>query len=182
MLKQVVPIPMIEIRCQKGCCTVLTCPLQLAFGMTLHTFQGQSAGPVEEGQPPNAVDRVILEPGTRQFEGNNPGTLYTAASRGTTAGTGNLDSAIYFRGMNMNRARVMNMTKQRDGKTTYKKVALRDKWIKHLENHTVKPKRTDEIKKELLLWCKEFKMSKQELDEALSRRPWRSNMMKATSY
>ena len=30
--------------------------LQLAFGKTVHTFQGQNAGPVAPGQPPNAVN------------------------------------------------------------------------------------------------------------------------------
>ena len=77
---KVVPVPMVTIRCDKKCCSVTFYPLEIAFGMTLYTFQGQSAGPVERGQPKNAVDRVIVEPRTRGFEGNNPGTLYMAAS------------------------------------------------------------------------------------------------------
>ena len=57
-------------------------------------------------------------------------------SRATTVGTGALDSAIYFTGTNMTRHRVMNLTKQRDGATTYKKVMLRDAWVKHLDENT----------------------------------------------
>ena len=85
--------------------------------MTAHTFQGQSAGQVDKEQPKNAVDRIVFDPGNKQFEGNNPGTLYMGASRATTAGTGNRDSALYFSGQNMNTFRVINLRLQRDGKT-----------------------------------------------------------------
>ena len=91
---KVVPVPMLQRRCNKGCCTVTFCPLELSYGMTAHTFQGQSAGPVEDGQPKNAVDCVFFEPGTRRMEGGCPGLLYMGVSRATTAGTGALDSAM----------------------------------------------------------------------------------------
>lgn len=124
---KVVPIPMVTQRCDKKCCCVKFCPLDLSFGMTSHTFQGQSAGPVDEGQQPkSAVDRVIADPGTRSFEGNNPGTLYMICSRATTTGTGQLDSAIYFSGPNTNKGRVLDLKHQKGTKKLYKKVALRE--------------------------------------------------------
>ncbi len=78
---KVVPVPILERRCKRGCCTVEFCPLELSYGMTAHTFQGQSAGPVDEGQPKNAVDCVVYEPGTKRFEGSNPGLLYMGGSQ-----------------------------------------------------------------------------------------------------
>ena len=73
-----VPIPMVTRRCNKGCCEVTHAAptLSLSCGVTAHTFQGQSAGPVDEGQPKNAVDCVVFYPGNNKFEGNNPGLLY----------------------------------------------------------------------------------------------------------
>jgi len=171
---------------ESGCCSVTFCPLELSFGMTLHTFQGQSAGPVEDGQPRNAVDTIIVEPGTRSFEGNNPGTAYMAASRATTMGTGNLDSAIYFTGKNMNKARVLDIKYQRSctnaNKKMYKKVALREKWVDRLERNTIRPIYTTEYIEDIKQWCREFRMSTDDLDMALSNRTWRENMKRATNY
>ena len=159
---------MVTIRCEKNCCSVTFCPLELSFGMTLHTFQGQSAGPVDAGQPMNAVDRIIVEPGTRTFEGNNPGILYMASSRATTMGTGfdtkehaskSTDSAIYFTGPNMNKGRILDIKYQQSTtgpKKLHKKVALRDKWkwVERLEGNMKKPQHDqtciDEMKHETM--------------------------------
>ena len=72
--------------CKKPRCTCTRkyIPLTLAFGKTVHTFQGQSVGPVKEGQPPNAIQYIIVDPGERGFEGMNPGLFYTILSRITT--------------------------------------------------------------------------------------------------
>ena len=173
-----VPVPMFERRCKKGCCTVKFCPLDLSFGMTAHTFQGQSAGPVDHGQPKNAVDCIIYEPGTNRFEGSNPGLLYMGVSRATTAGTGQLDSAVYFTGPNMNRHRILNLTKQRDGTTFYKKVQLRNAWIQRLNENTTNVEFTTEERKELLQWARTYKMTTEELEKNLSKRAWRKNLKK----
>ena len=134
---------MVNLRCDKKCCSVTFCPLELSVGMTLHTFQGQSAGPVEKGQPKNAVDRVIVEPGTRGFEGNNPGTLYMAASRATSTATGGTDSALYFSGPNMSRYRVIDIKYKKSTtggpRQMYRKVALREKWVSKLDKNTFSP-------------------------------------------
>ena len=168
---------MVSLRCDAKCCSVTFCPLELSFGMTLHTFQGQSAGPVDKNQPKNSVDRVIVEPGTRSFEGNNPGTLYMACSRATTIGTGNLDSALYFSGPNANRYRFMDVKYQKatnkGERQLYKKVQLRDKWVTHLEANTHRPSFTPEKVDEVITWCNAFTMDQQSLDNALSTRHWR---------
>ena len=177
-----VPIPMVTTRCDKKCCSVKFCPLALSFGMTLHTFQGQSAGPVAPGQPKNAVDKVIVEPGNRAFEGNNPGTLYMAASRATTAGSGELlDSALFFTGTNMGTHRVLNLKHQKipgraGEKRLYRKVALREKWVKHLDRNTDNQPLQEDEASTIKAWCKEFRMNLKDLDEALARRTWRHNM------
>jgi hypothetical protein len=153
--------------------------------MTLHTFQGQSAGPVDDGQPLNSVDRIIVEPGTRSFEGNNPGTMYMAASRATTMGTGQLDSAIYFTGPNMNKARILNMKYKKNNNhkdKMYKKVALREKWVARLEQNTIRPKYSDDYINNIKRWCHEFRMDKKQLDTALANKAWRTSMRRATNY
>ena len=93
----------------------------------------QAAGPAGPGQQKNLFDTVIIiDPGINIFDGLNPGLLHMAASRATTMGSKDdpkpKDSTIYWTGMNMNRERTMNLMMQKDGKTKYKKVRLRDKW------------------------------------------------------
>ena len=108
-----VPIPTVQKLCNKHkCCKREFVPLKLAFGKTIHTFQGQNAGPVAKGQPPNAVQCIICDPGTRQFEGICPGLFYTVLTRATTLGEedDHLSSALYFRSKNMNKDRITNIT------------------------------------------------------------------------
>ena len=171
---------MITTMCDKGCCSVTHCPLELAFGMTLHTFQGQAAGPVEPGQPKNAVDTAIIDPGSNMFEGSNPGLLYMAASRATTMGSEDtdkpMDSAVYWTGINMNKGRILNLTMQRDGQTKYKKVKLREKWVERLEKNTIKPHYSEQQINEIIDWSKEFKMDKSDLENALHNTQWRANI------
>ena len=127
-----VPIVAVNVLCNHRCCCNRTfIPLKLAFGKTVHTFQGQNAGPVDEGKPTNPVQRIICDPGTRSFEGINVGLLYTILSRATTLGTPDenenyQNSAIYFIGNNMNRARVENITQQANG-NPYVKVVKKTK-------------------------------------------------------
>ena len=152
--------------------------------MTAHTFQGQSAGPVDEGQPKNAVDCVVYEPGTKRFEGSNPGLLYMGVSRATTVGTGALDSAIYFTGTNMNRHRVMNLTKQRDGGQPLLQESndvLRDAWVKRLDENTIELNFTNEEKNDLLEWASTFRMTTEDLEVCLSKKSWRKGLMKTNN-
>ena len=76
--------------CNKPCyCICQFVPLALLFGQTVHTFQGQNAGKVDAGRPPNPVQCIIWDPGTRAFEDTNIGLFYTILSRATTIGTFN---------------------------------------------------------------------------------------------
>ena len=67
-----------------------------------------------------------------------------AASGATTAGSERLlDSALFFAGTNMGAHRVLDLKHQKlPGKAggkqlLYKKVALRERWVKHLDKNTV---------------------------------------------
>jgi hypothetical protein len=60
------------------CCNQTFVPLKLCFAKTIHTFQGSNAGPVAIGQPQNPVQKLVIDIGTHQFEGNNPGLSHTA--------------------------------------------------------------------------------------------------------
>ena len=177
-----VPIPMVCLRCEHNCCTATFCPLDLSFGMTAHTFQGQSAGPVDEGQPKNAVDRVVADPGTRTFEGNAPGTAYMLCSRATTIGnlTDRHDSALYFGGPNANTYRFMNLKYQKitdagGAQKMYKKVARREKWVQNLESNTYREEITEDEIEGILWWCANTSLCAEEIDQALASRLWRED-------
>ena len=101
-----VPIPTITKQCDlshgRTCCERKNIPLQLAFGKTIHTFQGQTAGVSKPGQPENQFKRIIVDPGDRKFESHNIGTFYMLLSRITTLGDPEdiMPSSIYFTGEN----------------------------------------------------------------------------------
>lgn len=136
----------------------------MAFGKTSHTFQGQSAGPVDEGKPPNAVQqRIICDPGTRAFEGNNPGLFYTILSRATTVGDYDTtlppsqhfkDSAIYFLGDNMNQTRIHNITMQK-GNIPYKMVQKRTPWVNYLHSNLLDVQYTPTQKKSVFDYARQ---------------------------
>ena len=95
-LARIVPIPVQSWRCENGCCVMDYVPLEIAFGKTIHTFQGMQAGRTPPGRPDNPMKSIIVNPGNINFESNNPGLLYTTISRATTIGEDGGDSAIYF--------------------------------------------------------------------------------------
>jgi hypothetical protein len=128
------------------------------------------------------VDRTIADPGTRSFEGNNPGTLYMICSRATTVGTGHLDSAIYFSGPNMNRGRVLDLKYQKGTKKLYKKVALREAWVQRLETKTVRPKYSQAVIDEVTRWGENTCLTKDQLDKALASKAWRLHGKKSVRY
>ena len=99
-----------------------------AMQKTIHTFQGQNAGPVQPNQPPNPIQRIICDPGNKEFEGRNPGLFYTTFARATTLGNDKMSSAIYFKGPNMTPDRVMNMRVGRNGRL-FKCPRLIDQWV-----------------------------------------------------
>jgi hypothetical protein len=77
----------------------------LAWAKTIHSFEGQNAGPTSTGQLNNAVMRISVHLGDRNDGANNPGLAYTALTRTTTLGSAGrnetipmkcLDSYFYF--------------------------------------------------------------------------------------
>ena len=137
-----VPIVPITVGCNKPfrCCQRTYIPLSLAYGKTAHTFQGQNVGPVPEGRPQNAIQKIIVDPGMRQFEGINVGLLYQLLSCATSIrdGKNKLSSAIYFHGTNFSRPRFENLTRSNVGKKEPYKMALwRGKWVQYLQQHTL---------------------------------------------
>ena len=133
-LPKVIPIVPITVHCKYFCCKRKLLPLALAFGKTSHTFQGTTVGPVPPGKPPNAIQKIIIDPGSRSFEGINVGLLYQLLGRPTTIGTkeDKFSSAMYFTGPHFNRDRITNLTLDKN-KKLYKKAALRKQWVEYLK-------------------------------------------------
>jgi hypothetical protein len=133
----VVPTAPITVPCKNVfCCCRTYIPLRLAFAQTIHTFQGQNVGPVEPGQAPNAIQKLICDPGTRRFEGNCVGLFYTILSRVTTLGNpiDKFSSAIYFTGTNMNTDRILNITMNEKGHM-YVMAERRKLYVTYLQQH-----------------------------------------------
>ena len=170
--KTLVPITPVISFCQKyrNCCKREFLPLKLAFGKTIHTFQGASVGPVAEGQPPNSIKAVICDPGTRAFEGNNPGLFYTLLSRVTTLGTeeDKFSSAIYFTGENMNKSRIRNITTKENGEP-YMKVVRRQKWVNFL-NSNIHEGIADQSKQQgIFRWANDARFGINEMESIISK-------------
>jgi AAA domain len=167
--KTSVPITPREARCKIGCCTRRYIPLALAYGKTVHTFQGQSVGPVPAGRPENAIQKIIVEPGTRAFEGNNVGLFYTTVSRATTIGTeeDKKSSAIYFDGPDFSEKRITQLTKDMSGKF-YRKALLRKKWVDYQKTHSLKRREyTKEEMAFLFNWIKKTRYTFSELEKII---------------
>ena len=153
----VVPVASITVPCNRPCfcCCRKYIPLRPAFAQTIHTFQGQNAGPVEPGQAPNAVQKLVCDPGTRRFEGNSVGLFYTLLSRVTTFGNSEdkFSSAIYFTGTNMNMERVLNITLNEKGHM-YAMAEKREQYVSHLHKHKHKSQMIEDDQMKILDWAK----------------------------
>ena len=168
---KVVPIVPVQCLCNKNCCTRTYVPLTLAYAKTIHTFQGGTAGPTEEGKPDNPIQRIVCDPGTRSFEGINIGLFYTILSRATTIGnTAHTpypkDSAIYFIGDNMNRERVSDLTLSKSGKP-YRKVQKRTAWTNYLRQHTHTSGLSREEQSSLMEWVQNTTIDKDTLRQII---------------
>jgi len=147
-----VPIVPISVQCQNHCCIKYYIPLSLSFAKTVHTYQGQNVGEVDEGRQENAIQRIIVDPGDKKFEGNNPGISYTISSRGSNMGEHDkMRSAIYYFGENISLERLKNLTVGLKGKK-YKKVKLREKWVRFLQKNTKNPFIKPKEKVDLIQW------------------------------
>ena len=164
-----VPIPQIDIPCPNRCCIATFIPLTLAFGRTIHKFQGMEAGPNKN------IEMLVVDVGSCKFEATNPGTLYTAVSRASTLGnTNGHNSAIYFCG-ELDHSRLTNVryrrrqTNQHHPKQEYKSITLRNSWIKHLENNIPKNNLFNrEEKNNIKQWTEQTTVSKEQLHNIIS--------------
>ena len=86
----------------------------------------------------------------------------------------------------MNKSRVLGVKYKLAGsgstKQLYKKVALREKWVARLDKNTLRPEHSAAFVQEVRKWTESFRMSKDELGEALSKRAWRCTMRKGLNY
>ena len=157
MCNQHVPIPTSTYVCQRngGCCTRTNLPLTLAYARTIHKFQGQSAGPVDEGKIPNIYSCIICDPDKSEAEGRGAlGMLYTAVSRATTLGDDDgLESAIYFTGDDFNEKRIRNLGKRKNALDDFQNVTRRKIWVQHLTNNTSDGNITKKQLKRALDWA-----------------------------
>jgi hypothetical protein len=159
-----VPIVPETIGCTRNCCRMTQIPLRLAFAKTIHTFQGANVGPMPPGSPPNMIQSIVVDPGNRGFEGNNPGLFYTLASRGTTLGdqSDNLSSALFFTGKNMNPDRIRSITTGSNGHK-YTKILKRERWVNYLEKNTRQLSTTKGEQDALFTWIDTTRIPSDEL-------------------
>lgn len=172
-MPRMIPVVAHAVRCSGLCnCTRTYMPLSLAYGKTAHTFQGMNVGPVPPGRPENAIQKIIVDPGTRSFEGQNVGLFYQLLSRATTIGSRNdkMSSAIYFDGQNFSRKRFQNLAMKNE-KEMYKKAVLRKEWVDYLRSNEVrKGLWNDEQMEELFQWAQTSRVSDKELQMIIENR------------
>jgi len=147
----IIPIPMIKTVDEKTKKNVEYCPLSLSFARTIHTYQGQSAGPTND-KCNNPIQRIICDVGTTRFESQNIGLFYTALSRATTIGSeekNRTDSAIYFT-QSLDKQRLDRLI-TKSNNTQYDMIEKRDRWTRLLmkniieEDMNIPDKRVKEI-------------------------------------
>jgi hypothetical protein len=166
----------------RRCCERTFCPLTLCYAKTIDTFQGQNAGPVDDGKPPNAIQCLVCDPGDRTFEARKPSIFYTMLSRATTLGNlkdhKRLDSAIYFYdfGLNttMTASRIVNLRESNITGRTYAAIRKRDTWMEYLKKHENKRDFEEKEIQRLFTWAETTKVEASVLDKLLASFRWRT--------
>ena len=166
-----VPIPTIEMNCDKHCCQLRYVPLALAYAKTCHTFQGQTVG------KNCSIECIIVQPGTRDFEGKCPGLFYVFLSRATDIGTeGNRKtSAIFFDTNEMNRDRIRDLTNSLTSGKEYVKATKRRIWDNYLREHIIKVPIEAKDKEDLIRWAESTKMEPEAVYKIIDSCDWRSS-------
>jgi hypothetical protein len=157
--------------------------LKLSFGRTADTFQGQNAGPKEEGKPPNDVERVILDFGSRAFEARGKtGIAYCMLGRGTTIGDldaegKRMNSAIYFHdfglgisGTALTAARLAELRGPvGNPHKPYSAIVRRERWVNHLESHSHPSGLTFDEIEFLFEWAHTTRFSRERVDRWIEK-------------
>jgi hypothetical protein len=150
-----VPVASVKMPCKfRNCCDRTFIPLRLAYAQTLHTFQGQNAGPTMPGQPPNSISCIICDPGTRLFESKCVGLFYTLLSRITSLGddSDKFSSTIYFIGDNMTPARILDITRTKKDEL-YHNAFLRHRFVTYLNNNMHTSRLSGKEREDLFEWA-----------------------------
>ena len=165
-----VPIPTIELNCEKRCCELRYIPLTLAYAKTCHTFQGQTVG------KDCAIECIIVQPGTRDFEGKCPGLFYVFLSRATDIGTpGNRKtSAIFFDTNEMNSDRIRDLTHSLKTGKEYVKATKRRIWDNYLREHIINVSIEETEKEEIIKWAESTKVAPESVHQITDSYDWRS--------
>ena len=148
-----VPVPNNKIFCNSNCCSREFCPLVLAWGITVHRFEGQSAGPVDPGKIPNAYKCVVFDPHDYTAEKLALGLFYTGVSRATTLGddTG-LNSALFFEGKEATARRMQFLGRKVNSTDYYASFIKRQKWVDYLQTNSFAGDMTEAEISHLLAW------------------------------
>lgn len=148
-----IPIPKAKHFCNSKCCVREFLPLVLAWAITTHRFQGQSAGPVDKGKIPNSYDSIVFDPHDSSAEQKHLGLFYTGLSRATTLGNKDgLYSAIYFTGTDATESRMSNIGRKKNSRDYYDSYVKRSKWVQYLARNVYVGSMPENKREELCKW------------------------------
>ena len=158
-----VPICVTTKVCDNNCCILQYIPLSIAFGKTLHTFQGQ------EIIKHSIQDVMVFECETLIIESKYPGWLYTGISRVDSIGNGDIElSSLYFIPTNARENRFINVRTKQHSVDNYKRVDERDAWISYLDSCKKTVTFSVSEKQTLMDWANSVEISGTALDEIIS--------------
>ena len=147
-----IPIPPHTARCKYNCgCQRNYIPLTLAFGKTIHSFQGQNVGPTLPHQPENPIQTIVVDPGTRAFEGSSPHLLYSIISRITTLGYPHdiFTSPFFFTEFDMTTQRLQHITLRKMvvlmSTSSWEKMGSLPQTAQQIHNTTLHPAKTSNL-------------------------------------
>jgi len=164
---KIIPIPTVTAVDEKTRHSINYCPLALSFARTIHTFQGQSAGPTKDDNQ-NPIKRIICDVGTAKFESQNIGLFYTALSRATTIGTeenNRNDSAIYFT-ESLDKTRLDRLTTKVDN-TEYELIKRRSAWMQLITSKKNNDNFDKKEKQELIKWAQTRRYSIEDIENKI---------------
>jgi hypothetical protein len=157
-----IPIGVRTKICDNNCCILQYIPLSIAFGKTLHTFQGQ------EIVKHSIQDVMVFECETLIIESKYPGWLYTGISRVDSIGNGDIQvSSLYFIPGNARENRFINVRTKQHSDDNYKRVNERDAWISYLDSCKKTVTFSISEKQTLMDWANSVEISPAALDEII---------------
>jgi hypothetical protein len=137
----------------------------------VHRFQGQSAGPVDEGKIPNSCEVIIADPDTSKAENNALGLFYTILSRATTLGNDDgTGSALYFSGPTLTEERVTFLGQKKNSRDFCIPFLQRAEWSDHLKKGIDKMKFRKRHQLAMIRWCLTTRFTERHLTNLILKR------------